>query len=111
MPRLLPILSLFLLSGIMLCLGKELAAQSVGPKAEDLANARRHAANFLKTTQANDGSWTSPDAAGISGLVTFALLQSGIPASDPTVDKALKHLQTFVQPDGGIYFPKSYHKN
>lgn len=111
MPRILPVLSLFLLSGVILCLGSDLAAQTVGPKAEDLAKSRLRGTNFLKTAQAADGSWTSPEAPGISGLVTFSLLQSGVPASDPCVEKALKHLQTFVQPDGGIYFPKSHHSN
>ena len=36
---------------------------------------------------------------------------SGVPATDPAVEKALKHLATFIQPDGGIYFPKSHHSN
>lgn len=111
MPRMLPVLSLFLLSGVMLCLGTELAAQTIGPKADQLAKARQRGANFLKTSQANDGSWTSAEAPGISGLVTFSLLQAGVPATDPTVEKALKHLGTFVQEDGGIYFPKSPHRN
>ncbi len=111
MQRMLPVLSLFLLSGIMLCLAGELGAQTIGPKAEDLAKSRLRATNFLKTQQAADGSWTSPEAPGISGLVTFSLLQGGVPANDPVVEKALKHLQSFVQPDGGIYSPKSYHGN
>ncbi|WP_050986225.1 prenyltransferase/squalene oxidase repeat-containing protein [Schlesneria paludicola] len=111
MPRVLPILSLLLLSSVMLCLGTELAAQTVGPNADQLAKSRLRATNFLKTTQATDGSWTSPEAPGISGLVTFSLLQGGVPASDPVIEKALKHLQTFVQGDGGIYFPKSHHSN
>lgn len=111
MSRFVPILSLFLLSGVMLCLGTELAAQTVGPKADELAKARMRGANFLKTKQADDGSWTSPEQPGISGLVTFALLQAGVPSTDPAVEKALKHLESFVQPDGGIYFVKSGHKN
>jgi squalene-hopene/tetraprenyl-beta-curcumene cyclase len=106
-----PLLSLFLLSGVLLCLSSDLAAQTVGPKAEQLAKSRQQGANFLKTTQAADGSWTSPDAPGISGLVTFSLLQSGVPASDPVVAKALKHLESYIQPDGGIYNPKSHHGN
>src|SRR5437016_3163928 len=105
MPRLLPILSLFLLSSIVLCLQADLSAQTVGPKADELAKSRLRAANFLKTTQKDDGSWTSPEAPGISGLVTYGLLQGGVPASDPSIAKALKHLESFVQPDGGIYFP------
>lgn len=111
MPRMLPVLSLFLLSGVILCLGTDLSAQTVGPKAEQLANARLRGSNFLKTAQAKDGSWTSPEAPGVSGLVTFSLLQAGVPANDPVIEKALKHLETFVQPDGGIYFPKSHHSN
>ncbi len=111
MPRMLPVLSLFLLSGVMLCLGPALAAETIGPKADQWARSRLRGANFLKTTQATDGSWTSPQSPGISGLVTFSLLQSGIPASDPVVEKGLKHLETFIQPDGGIYAPKSYHSN
>lgn len=111
MPRMLPVLSLFLLSGVVLCLASDLGAQTVGPKADELAKARLRGANFLKTTQAADGSWTNSESPGISGLVTFSLLQAGLPANDPAIERGLKHLSTFVQPDGGIYFPKSHHSN
>ena len=94
-----------------LCFGNTLSAQTVGPGADELAKSREKAVNFLKTSQAEAGHWTSPEAPGISGLVTYSLLLSGVPASDPKVDKALKHLASFVQPDGGIYFPKSHHSN
>ena len=69
------------------------------------------AADFLRTTQADDGSWTSPEQPGISALVVGALLKSGLSVDDPTVAKGLTHLETFIQPDGGIYLPKSSHKN
>ena len=91
--------------------GSSLPAQTVGPKPDDLAKARGKAINFLKTSQAAEGNWTSPESPGISGLVTYSLLLSGVPASDPVVDKALKHLASFAQPDGGIYSPKSHHGN
>ncbi|MEK6258385.1 MAG: prenyltransferase/squalene oxidase repeat-containing protein [Planctomycetota bacterium] len=93
------------------CAGTPLLAQSVGPKAEDLAKSRQKAINFLKTSQAEGGHWTSPEAPGISGLITYALLVSGVPAADPALEKALKHLSSYIQPDGGIYFPKSHHSN
>ena len=64
-----------------------------------------------KRAQAADGSWTSPESPGISGLVAYSLLQSGVPASDPVIVKALKHLKTFIQPNGGIYSPKTHHGN
>jgi squalene-hopene/tetraprenyl-beta-curcumene cyclase len=73
--------------------------------------ARSDAVDFLRTTQSDDGSWTSPTAPGISGLVTTALLKSGVAPADPTIAKALKHLTTFVQEDGGIYYIKSDHRN
>ena len=107
----LPVRSWLLISSLMLGLSPALMAQTVGPDAGQLAKSRLRGANFLKTTQAADGSWTSPESPGISGLVTFSMLQSVIPAKDPVVEKALKHLETFIQPDGGIYSPKSYHSN
>ncbi|MBS0201761.1 MAG: terpene cyclase/mutase family protein [Planctomycetes bacterium] len=88
-----------------------LFAQTVGPKADDLAKSRQKAVNYLKTSQGEGGHWTTPEAPGISGLVTYALLLSGVPASDPAMEKALKHLASFTQPDGGIYSPKSHHGN
>ena len=91
--------------------GAALHAQTVGPKVEDLAKAREKAVNFLKTSQGNDGFWTSAESPGVSGLVVYSLLLSGVPASDPVVDKGLKHLASFTQPDGGIYSPKSHHGN
>jgi squalene-hopene/tetraprenyl-beta-curcumene cyclase len=111
MVRMLPIFSLFLLSGIMLCLGTELGAQTIGPNAEELAKSRLRGANFLKTTQQADGSWTTSESPGIPGLVTYSLLQSGVPVSDLVIEKALKYLESFIQPDGGIYSPKSHHSN
>ena len=107
----LPVRSLLLILSLLPGLTPALMAQTVGPDAGQLAKSRLRGANFLKTTQAADGSWTSPESPGISGLVTFSMLQSGIPANDAVVEKALKHLETFIQPDGGIYSPKSYHSN
>jgi squalene-hopene/tetraprenyl-beta-curcumene cyclase len=79
--------------------------------AADLAAVRTKAVNYLRTSQADDGSWTSPKAMGISGLVTVALLDSGVSPDDPTMARALKNLESFIQKDGGIYPPKSTHRN
>ncbi len=67
--------------------------------------------NFLKNSQLDDGLWTTETVPGISALVTTALLESGVPASDPVVAKALKRLEEFVKKDGGIYYAKSNHRN
>lgn len=92
-------------------MGTVLSAADIGPRANDLAAARTKAINFLKTSQTEDGSWTSPEAPGISGLVAYSLLLSGVTPDDPAMKKTLKHLESFKQPDGGIYLPKSNHAN
>ena len=73
--------------------------------------ARREAIEFLRTTQQNDGFWTQPTAPGVSGLVTWSLLRGGVSPRDPMLEKALKHLASFVQEDGGIYYIQSDHRN
>jgi squalene-hopene/tetraprenyl-beta-curcumene cyclase len=66
---------------------------------------------FLKTTQADDGSWTSPSSLGITALVTHALLVSDVPVTDSAVQRGLKRVEQAIRPDGGIYTEKSTHKN
>ncbi len=87
------------------------AAETVGPDLKALEASRAKGAAFLKAAQSADGSWTASEAPGVTGLVAFGLLSAGVPADDPAVAKAIKHLEGFIQPDGGIYFPKSHHAN
>ncbi len=101
---------LALAASVVLCVGVARGAES-GPDAKALAAAQTKGINFLKTAQAADGSWTSPEAPGVSGLVAYSLLLSGVSPDDPHMQKALKHLESFQQPDGGIYLPKSNHAN
>lgn len=98
-------------TSIQLFVGSSLRAQTVGPKAEDLEKSRTRAINFLKTSQQAEGSWTTTQSPGITALATYALLVNHVPADDPAIQKALKHLETFVQPDGGIYAPKAFQGN
>lgn len=81
------------------------AAADLGPDAAKVAKAKSDGIAFLKKTQAEDGTWTSPQALGISGLVTYGLLTAGVPADDPVVAKALKKLADSAQPDGRISPP------
>lgn len=76
-----------------------------------LKSVREKGINYLRTKQSDDGSWTSPAAPGISALIVTSLLDSGLTSADPMVAKGLKHLESFIQPDGGIYFLKSNHRN
>ncbi len=64
------------LIGIFLATGASVSAQSV-------AEMRQKAVQFLEVTQAADGSWTNSDAVGITGLVTTAILRSGVEPGDP----------------------------
>lgn len=66
---------------------------------------------FLRVSQANDGSWSSPTAPGITAIVTRALLENGVAVDDPTVKAGLEHLLSHLKKDGGIYFEKSSHRN
>ncbi len=97
---------LFLLAGSITA-----AERADGPDPAAMKAARQRAIDFLKTTQADDGSWTAPTSPGISGLITAGMLRAGAKVDDPSMQKALKHLTSFVQKDGGIYFPKSDHRN
>lgn len=86
-------------------------SKTYGPKKAQLKKLRTAGLNYLRTTQSADGSWTTPNAVGITGLITAAALESGLPPSDEMVAKALKHLEKFIQKDGGIYHAKSTHRN
>lgn len=92
-------------------LGTVLTAKGADPDPKLRQETMSKGIAFLKTSQADDGSWTSPSAPGISGLAAYSLLEAGVSVDDPTVQKALKHLESFIQEDGGIYFKDTTHKN
>lgn len=72
---------------------------------------RRRGIQFLQVTQNSDGSWTSSDAVGITGLVTTSLLRSGLPLDNPLVSRGLAFLVQSQQPSGGIHAAASRHQN
>ena len=79
--------------------------------AQSVDEMQQKAIQFLEVTQAADGSWTSPDAVGITGLVTTSLLMSGKTAEDPLVKKGLDFIVASQQPTGGIHAAASRHQN
>jgi squalene-hopene/tetraprenyl-beta-curcumene cyclase len=85
--------------------------KTFGPDAKKLADVRQRAINFLKTSQADDGTWTSNNSSGVTALAVTALVESGVPLDDPALAKGLRALEKFVQKDGGIYAPGTGHKN
>ena len=73
--------------------------------------ARDRGIAFLRERQNPDGGWTAPEPLGITALAASALIESGVPADDPTVAKALDHVAAAAKPDGGIYGEGSIHRN
>lgn len=70
------------------------------------------AVEFLRTKgQQSDGSYSPRVGPAVTALVTTGLLRCGVAPSEPFVQKSLKLLETFVQPDGGIYKPGSRLQN
>jgi squalene-hopene/tetraprenyl-beta-curcumene cyclase len=68
--------------------------------------------DYLKTKgKAADGSYSSRTGIGVTALATTAILSHGRSPNDPLVADSLKFLEKNVQPDGGIYAPKSDFQN
>jgi squalene-hopene/tetraprenyl-beta-curcumene cyclase len=86
-------------------------AEVVKSDAASLKAVQAKAVRFLKLTQSADGTWTTANVPGITALCVTSLLQSGIPADDPTVARALKFLTSLVRDNGGIYHPQTQHRN
>ncbi len=88
-----------------------LSALAPASTAQTVDEMQQKAIQFLEVTQSADGSWTNPDAVGISGLVTTSLLMSGKSVDDPLVSKGLAYLVSKQQSSGGIHTPDSRHQN
>ncbi len=61
--------------------------------------------------QADDGSFSKEAGPAITALCTYAMIRHGRSTADPSVARALRYLESFVQPDGGVYAPGSYYQN
>jgi squalene-hopene/tetraprenyl-beta-curcumene cyclase len=82
------------------------------PDAKAYGQAVEKAIEYLTTKgQAADGSFTAPAGPGVTAIVVTGILSQGRSPDDPVVEKALKYLEKFIQPDGGIYEPKNFYKN
>jgi squalene-hopene/tetraprenyl-beta-curcumene cyclase len=87
-------------------------AEAPGSDRQSYEQAVQKGIDFLRTKgQADDGSFSANAGPGITAIIVEAILSNGRTADDPVVAKALKYLEKFVQPDGGIYAPKSRLRN
>ncbi len=61
------------------------------------------AVKFLRPRQDAKGGWSTQREPGITALVVTALLRSGeVPPGDPMATRALKYLEGFIGPKGGL---------
>lgn len=63
----------------------------------------RRGCDWLVAGQRPDGSWSDTNYPALTALPLWALVRSGDPSRKPAIDKAVQHILTFVQNDGGIY--------
>jgi squalene-hopene/tetraprenyl-beta-curcumene cyclase len=61
------------------------------------------AITYLKNSQQENGSWSEePASRGVTGIVVTGLLQSGqVGPTDPVVERALKYIESLVNPKAG----------
>ena len=99
----------------LLVVGFALGPAPEGQADEDAARLQQIASRgigFLRSRgQAADGSFSGAIGPAVTALATTALLQHGVNPQDGTVARALRYLEKFVQPDGGIYQSGTYYKN
>ena len=75
-----------------------LAAAGPDPKQWDTAVDK--AINYLKSSQAEDGSWSREKSVGVTGVVLTGLLETGkVGPDDPLAERGLKYIESLVNPE------------
>jgi squalene-hopene/tetraprenyl-beta-curcumene cyclase len=76
--------------------------KKIGPNLGQWEKIVDHAFNYLKSSQAEDGSWSREKSPGITGVVVTGMLGTGrIGPDDPTVARALKYIESLINPKAG----------
>ncbi len=66
---------------------------------------------LVETGQAEDGSFSAQVGPAVTALTVAGLVKSGTPADAPAVQKAVRYVLSFKQPNGGIHPPESLVSN
>jgi squalene-hopene/tetraprenyl-beta-curcumene cyclase len=75
---------------------------SAAPTDKQWNEAVDKAVGYFRKTQARDGSWGAAQNPGITGLVVTGLLRTGkVTAKDPMIEKALKYIESLIDPKTG----------
>ncbi|QDU91760.1 Prenyltransferase and squalene oxidase repeat protein [Pirellulimonas nuda] len=69
------------------------------------------AVSYLRSAQAEDGSFSPQLGPAVTGLVVTGLVKNGRSLEDPMVAKGLGYLLKHAKPDGGIYSDNSKYQN
>jgi squalene-hopene/tetraprenyl-beta-curcumene cyclase len=89
--------------GLALTLSAGLLADTskkVGPDPKQWNQIADKAINYLKSTQAEDGSWSEGKSPGVTGVVLTGLLGTGKVGPDhPTAMHALKYIESLINPE------------
>jgi squalene-hopene/tetraprenyl-beta-curcumene cyclase len=73
-----------------------------GPDAKEWNDVVDRAIAFLKTTQADDGSWSKSKSPGITGVVLTGALETGrVRAGDDLAVRSLKYIESLINPKAG----------
>ena len=59
------------------------------------------AVGFLKTSQDENGGWSTAKNIGVTGVVTTGLLQCGVSPDDAPVAKGLAFIEALINPKAG----------
>src|SRR5262245_62045533 len=71
--------------------------KKLGPDPKEWDRVVDKAVEYLKASQAADGSWGGNRKEGVTGVVLTGLLQTGkVKATDPVAAKALKFIESLV---------------
>jgi squalene-hopene/tetraprenyl-beta-curcumene cyclase len=91
-------------SGVLLLGRVESAdpAPKVGPSAQEWNRVVDKAIGYLRTTQAEDGSWSRGKSPGVSGVVLTGLLKTGkVTPDDPMARRGLQYIESLINVKAG----------
>ncbi len=93
-----------ILAGLALSLsiGDGAEPKQLGPDPKKWEGLVDKAIDYLKTSQAEDGSWSGKRSPGVTGIVLTGILRTGrVKAEDPVAAKALSYIELLVNPKAG----------
>src|SRR5438046_1736681 len=92
------------LLGIVCCLAAAVAQSGggrrlIGPNAKHWTGTVDKAIQYLKSSQAQDGSWSREKSPGVTGIVLSGLLSTGrVGSEDPVAEHALQYIESLINP-------------